>query len=132
MISEIPAWAALLGALLSIGVEIWKLRSVRKARAAGVEPEERNEDHLPPFFRGITVLSFIPIAALILAGQALGLYSNEVLLRAEHVDDIFQAEQLTAVCTFVRTIVVLISIVIAVLLIRVIGSYATRMENYFN
>lgn len=131
MISDVSAWAALAGALLSIGVEIWKLRPSRRARSSNeTEIEARDQSNLPPFFRGVTPVSFIPIAALILAAQALGLYSDELLHDSKLATNSVDALQLVSGCTFIRTAVTLIVFVTVVLVVRALGHYFVRVVKY--
>ena len=130
LIGDVSAWAALAGALLSIGIEIWKLRRVRRGSPAEDQLHDEEEEEYPRFFRGISPSSLIPIAALILAAQALGLYSEELLLRASLESDKVAAIQLTSLCTFVRTIGVLTVFTTIILSFRVVGRYFLRLVKF--
>lgn len=152
MVAELSAWVALVAAFLSIGLEIWKAR-----RPANNEiPISRVQGGvLPPFLRGVSVTSALPIAALILAAHAIGLTSDDFYVRAEFLDpthlrseiaasvarptekldtaafatpeaDVIEANRLESVGSFLRAIVTLLGLTIAVLLARFLGAYGFR------
>jgi hypothetical protein len=135
-VSDASAWIALVAAILSIGVEIWKaLTYRRKARgAAGSDstPAARGAQYrVPPFFRGAGTLSFLPIAGLILAAHALGLYSDELYFRAREATSQIDKLQYDSSCSFVRAVVIMLALVIAVLLFRAVGNGIARWYFYY-
>lgn len=81
---------------------------------------------LPPFFRGVTPFAFIPIAALIMSAEALGLYSDVLYHSSKAASSAGLALQLLSECNFVRTGVALLGVLITVLLVRSVGGYLVR------
>jgi hypothetical protein len=137
-VSDISAWVALAAAVLSIVVEIWRARAPRRPAGFGADaPRSVGQSRVPPFFRGAGLWSFLPIVALILAAHALGLYSDELYHRSRLLregpggaEDL-EALQLSSQCTFARTVVTLLGIIIAILLIRAIGNGVIRWYYYY-
>jgi hypothetical protein len=157
LIGEISAWAGLAAAVLSIGLEIWKARHPRPRTTA--HDDDDLDAYFPPFFRGVTVSGALPIAALILAANALGLASDDFYHQAAILDpnllvtatgssaspsptpvalvnvdplDALEASRLVAVCSFIRLAVALMAFSLVVLIVRFVGSYVYRAWTWLN
>ena len=76
VVAIVSSWASLAGALLSIGIEIFRARKPHATASGVTVPTEAGYAERWRLTRGVTVLSIIPIFALILASNALGLYSD--------------------------------------------------------
>jgi hypothetical protein len=76
VVAIVSSWAALAGALLSIGIELYRALKPRRAGVEDTPPTEASYADRWRLTRGVTVLSIIPIFALILASNGLGLYSD--------------------------------------------------------
>jgi len=87
--ADLAGWAAFAGALLTIGVEIWRARRTNASSSTSVE-ESGDGSNLADklaLTRGVTAWSVIPIAMLILSGFALNAVAGSMRLRAMQVHD---------------------------------------------
>ena len=143
MIADVGAWVALLAAVLSIGVELWKVRSGDgHGRGNVMRAHDMSLANRLRFTRGVTAMSVVPALVLVLSALVLQAVRTSLLLRARLVRDCigdqcygssadyYQAATLELWVPVIAVVVVFIWVTVGLMVARIILNYGIRVVEW--